>query len=221
MQAPFTALLFDMDGLMIDTESVSGDAWRLAAEEVGQPIDEALILGMVGLSVHKCVDFIAGHFQDRSLAETLSASCRRHYRRLLAHGELRVKPGIFDVLQWAEDTVLPGAVATSTQRELCDLKLARTGLQRFFRHTVAGDEVANTKPAPDIYLAAAALLDVAPAQCVVLEDSVYGVRAAQAAGMRVIMVPDILTPTSEDSAGTLAVCHDLHQALSLLKQLRG
>ncbi|WP_199053011.1 HAD family phosphatase [Aquitalea sp. ASV15] len=219
MNANMQAILFDMDGLMIDTESVSGQSWLLAAAEVGVTIPEQVILGMVGLSVHKCRDHVAAHFQDHKLAETLSQRCRHHYHQLMSTGELRLKPGIIEVLDWVQDQAIPHAVATSTQRLMCDLKLQRSGLGPYFQHTVAGDEVTNTKPAPDVYLAAAALLDIAPAACVVLEDSLIGMRAALAAGMRVILVPDMLQPAAHETAGALAVCQDLHQALLLLQTL--
>lgn len=219
MKTNMQAILFDMDGLMIDTESVSGQSWLRAAEEVGVAIPEHVILGMVGLSVHKSLDYVAAHFQDRALAETLSQHCRRHYRDLLSHGELQLKPGIIEVLQWVEEQALPHAVATSTQRQMCDLKLQRTGLGRYFQHTVAGDEVANTKPAPDVYLAAATRLGINPAECIVLEDSLTGMQAGLAAGMPVILVPDMVLPAVEQTREALAVCQDLHQALTLLKTL--
>jgi len=219
MNANMQAILFDMDGLMIDTESVSGHAWLRAAAEVGVAIPEQVILGMVGLSVNKCLDHVAAHFQDRSLAEKLSQRCRHHYHELMSTGELRLKPGIIEVLDWVQSQAIPHAVATSTQRLMCDIKLQRTGLGPYFQHTVAGDEVANTKPAPDVYLAAAALLDITPAACVVLEDSLIGMRAALAAGMRVILVPDMLQPAAHETSDALAVCEDLHQALALLQTL--
>lgn len=219
MKASMQAVLFDMDGLMIDTESISGQAWLRAAEEVGVDIPEAVILGMVGLSVGKSLEHVADHFQDRTLAETLSQHCRHHYRELLTHGELRLKTGIIEMLDWVESRALPHAVATSTQRQMCELKLRRSGLGRYFQHSVAGDEVANTKPAPDVYLAAAARLGARPADCVVLEDSLTGMHAGLAAGMRVILVPDMVKPEAQQTSGALAVCQDLHQALALLKTL--
>lgn len=219
MKPSMQAILFDMDGLMIDTESISGQSWLRAADEVGVEIPEAVILGMVGLSVTKSLDYVAQHFQDRTLAETLSQHCRHHYRELLTHGELKLKSGIIEVLDWVESRELPRAVATSTQRQMCDLKLRRSGLGPYFQHTVAGDEVANTKPAPDVYLAAASRLQIDPQHCVVLEDSLTGMQAGLAAGMRVILVPDMVKPQAHQTTGALAVCDDLHQALELLKTL--
>jgi len=211
------AILFDMDGLMIDTESISSESWRRAARELAVDIPEAVLLNMVGLSVLKSLDLIAEHFQDRTLAESLSQHCRRHYRELLTHGELKLKPGIVEMLDWVERCGLPHAVATSTQRQLCDLKLQRSGLAPYFVHTVAGDEVSNTKPAPDVYLAAAAKLDIAPAACIVLEDSLIGMHAALAAGMRVILIPDLLIPEPHQTSAAMAVCRDLHEARLLLQ----
>ncbi|HJV06504.1 MAG TPA: HAD family phosphatase [Chromobacteriaceae bacterium] len=219
MERSIDAVLFDLDGLMVDTESISGNAWRLAGQELGVVVPEEMILGMVGLSVTLSVAYAARYLGDSALAEQLSQAGRRHYHRQLQEGELNLKNGIENVLDWVVSVELPRAVATSTQRKLADIKLQRTGLSRYFDVTVAGDEVEHPKPHPDIYLTAARRLKVAPERCLVLEDSLYGMQAALAAGMRVIVVPDMVTPPAHATTGALAVCADLHQALTLLRQL--
>lgn len=219
MNRSFDALLFDMDGLMLDTETLSCAATRRAGAELGIQIDDAMLMGMVGLSEARCTRYIAEYLADEELAARLQQTSRASYRRMLEEEEIPLKPGIIELLDWAESQGIPRAVATSTRRAVADVKLARSGLARYFQHTIAGDEVARTKPEPDIYLATAALLGAAPERCIVLEDSPYGMQAGVAAGARVILVPDLIAPSETQRAQALAACGDLHQALALLRTL--
>lgn len=213
----FDALLFDLDGLMIDSERVGADSWRLAGAELGHEIDETLLAALSGLSVTRSEAFVAERLGDAALARALHEKSRHHYQRLVREGDIPLKPGIENLLGWARDAGVPRAVATSTMREMADVKLGRSGLIRFFDVTVAGDEVAETKPAPDVYLAAAERLGVPATRCLVLEDSHYGVLAARAAGMPVIVVPDGAEPHAETRQIALSVCADLNEALALLR----
>ncbi|MDF0605618.1 HAD family phosphatase [Neisseriaceae bacterium TC5R-5] len=218
MPQHYDAVLFDMDGLMIDTEQISCESWRRAGQELNIPVAEEMLLGLVGLAMGRCLDYASDYLGDREQARLLQQEGRRHYWQMLEQDEIPLKKGIEEVLDWVVSQPLPRAVATSTQRRLADIKLSRSGLARYFSHSVAGDEVARTKPDPDIYLAAAKLLGVAPQRCMVLEDSVYGLQAALAAGMPVILVPDLVIPPAAVSRQALAVCQDLHQALVVLQQ---
>ncbi|MGY8626090.1 HAD family hydrolase [Chromobacterium violaceum] len=219
MNRSFDALLFDMDGLMLDTETLSCAATRRAGAELGIRIDDAMLMGMVGLSEARCTRYIAEYLADEEQAALLQRTSRACYRRMLEQEEIPLKPGIVELLDWAQSQDIPRAVATSTRRAIADVKLARSGLARYFRHTIAGDEVARTKPEPDIYLAAAALLGAAPERCIVLEDSPYGMQAGVAAGARVILVPDLIAPSQQQREQALATCPDLLQALALLQEL--
>lgn len=219
MPQSYDAILFDMDGLMIDTERISMESWRRAADELDMALSDQLLLDMVGLSMRRCTEFLSQRLDSHDNAVALQNVGRRHYWQMLEHEDIPLKTGIEALLDWADAQALPRAVATSTQRQLADIKLGRTGLSRYFDTVVAGDEVAHTKPAPDVYLAAARKLGVDPLRCVVLEDSIYGLHAGVAAGMRVILVPDLVTPPADQTHHALAVCQDLHQALDVLQQL--
>ncbi|WP_374421607.1 HAD family hydrolase [Chromobacterium sp.] len=219
MPQNYDAILFDMDGLMIDTERISMESWRRAADELDMTLSDQLLLDMVGLSMRRCTEFLSERLGSQDHAVALQNVGRRHYWQMLEHEEIPLKPGIEALLDWVREQKLPRAVATSTQRQLADIKLGRTGLASYFDTVVAGDEVAHTKPAPDVYLAAARKLGIDPLRCVVLEDSIYGLHAGVAAGMRVILVPDLVTPPADQTHHALAVCQDLHQALEVLQQL--
>ena len=107
------------------------------------------------------------------------------------------KPGLRALLSWLRDSAVKTAIATSSERRFVDFYMAHADLEHPFDAIVTGDQVARSKPEPDIFLRAAAELGVSPADCVALEDSYNGIKAAHAAGMRPVMVPDLLPPTPE------------------------
>lgn len=205
------AVLFDMDGLMLDTETLSLEAWRLASADTGLAVGDDVLLGMVGLSIARCRDYLTRHFDgDSARADRLMAGNALHYPRLIGEAPIPLKAGIVELLDALAERNIPRAVATSTRRIMADQKLARTGLAGRFHASVTGDEVTRTKPAPDIYLAAAAALGVDPARCIALEDSNVGVAAALAAGCTVYMVPDLIAHDPAVAGHPHAHFADLH-----------
>jgi len=216
MFAPLKAILFDMDGLMIDSERLARDAWLDTGRELSLPLTFEFFCSLTGLAVAGCQQRLNDSLGDPVLAAAALDRWRSRYRERIHDGGIPLKPGIIDILEWVKRQGLPCAVASSTQRSLLDSKLAQAGLAGYFAATVAGDEVACTKPAPDIYLAAAAALDVAPSECVALEDSPIGMRAALAAGIAVIQVPDLLEADEALAAQALAICPSLTDAINIL-----
>lgn len=213
-----SALLFDMDGLMIDTETLSARAWQQAADSLAIPLQAHHIDAMVGLATEHCLSYLQQALPGADIVR-FGQVARAIYHRSLREDSIPLKPGIIELLHWCQQHQVPRAVATATQRTLADIKLQRSGLAGYFEHSVCGDEVKHSKPAPDVYLQAAALLGKAPAACIVLEDSPYGAQAALAAGMQVIVVPDLVTPDSSITKQALAVCQDLLAAQALLADL--
>ena len=125
---------------------------------------------------------------------------------MLVEEGLPLKAGARELLQDLSGLGVPLAVATSTRGERARIKLARSGIDGYFRHVVTSSDVTHAKPAPDLYLLAAQRLGVPPAECLALEDSEFGVRAATAAGIRVIQVPDLISAT--DLSRSLATVVD-------------
>ena len=195
MRLEFTpvAVLFDMDGLMIESERALLQCWREASQELGLDVEDALWLSFVGLSDRACHALLRERFGDEATLQALLHGLQVRYDAQVEAG-LPLKAGVLKLLALLEERGIPRAVVTSTRRERALQKLTSTGLLPHFHEVVAGNEVQHTKPAPDIYLLAAQRLGVAPSQCVVLEDSVPGVRAALAAGMTPIQVPDLVIP---------------------------
>lgn len=209
------AVIFDMDGLMLETETLYYRAWKETAIELGRPIRESLFAAMVGVRSQEC---------DRMLLEQmgddfpLAEFRRRREQRWLELAELdgiQLKPGLSDLLNLLDSCAIPKAVATSSARSEAEHSLSVSGLLARFPVVVTGDEVANSKPAPDIFLAAAAALGVDPARCIAFEDSNAGTIAASSAGMRTYMVPDIVQPSDEARACAADVLDSLHHALPL------
>jgi HAD superfamily hydrolase (TIGR01509 family) len=143
---------------------------------------------------------------DEALAANLVECSEKHYQALLAEG-VPVKEGVAELLAWCAEQGRPCAVATSTRTAKAEYKLASTNLRSYFRVVIGGDQVERGKPAPDIYLRAAAALGVVATVCGVFEDSEPGVRAAHAAGAQVVWVPD-LAPVDVATQGLVAARAD-------------
>lgn len=209
------ALLFDMDGTMIESERNLLECWRQAASELQLMLDDDLWLSMIGLSDKACRQMLHDRLAAQQ-AEALTVRLGELYDRRVEAG-LPLRPGVERMLDRVEAAGLPRAVVTSTHRWRTEQKLDRCGLARYFSTLVTGDEVRESKPAPDIYLLAAERLDVDPACCVVLEDSIPGVRAALAAGMTPIQVPDLVMPDTAARALGHRIVDSLDDALELIE----
>lgn len=183
----FDAVIFDLDGTLIDTESLALASGIEAFASMGQPVDEAFMHGLVGKDLPTGARIIAAAFPELDLVEL----DRRwtHGMKMLMDDGLPLKPGVEELLA---RLTLPRAIATSSGRDAAHAKIGRTGLAAHFEHIVTYDDVTAHKPFPDPYLLAARLLGVDPARCVVFEDSDVGAEAAHAAGMHVIQVPDVM-----------------------------
>jgi len=191
------AVIFDMDGLMLDTERLAPAAWSDAARAVGVEFDMTLLPAMVGRNFRDCNALIVERHGDAYPTAELMRAWHVAYDAIVARDGIALKPGLVELLDWLEREDIDKAVATSTRRDRAQAKLAQTGLLQRFTALVGGDEIARGKPAPDIFLLAAERLAREPGDCLVLEDSEPGVRAALAAGMTPIMVPDLHQPSAE------------------------
>jgi HAD superfamily hydrolase (TIGR01509 family) len=210
-----TAVLFDMDGLMIESERALLDCWRQAAVQLRFDLGDELWLAMVGLHERACDELLRSRLGEAD-AQALVVRMNALYAVRVEAG-LPLKPGLHELLAVLVQRSLPKAVVTSTPRVRAEPKLARCGLLPHFATVVTGSDVRHPKPAPDIYLLAAQRLGVDPQYCVVLEDSAPGVRAALAAGMTPIQVPDLVAPDVEVRALGHRIVDSLETALALIE----
>ncbi len=191
------AVIFDMDGLMLDTEPLYRIVWKRAAAECGYILTDDAYRGLVGrgrttaeqvLSQMAGPDFPLDRFRDLSRDAEVHAFTVEPVSK---------KPGLDELLSLVESRNLPKAVATSTERAIALPLLARMGLLDRFAAVATGDEVTRGKPHPDLFLLAAQRLETSPSLCLVLEDSEAGATAAVSAGMRVYLVPDLVEPSPD------------------------
>ncbi|MDE1171912.1 MAG: HAD family phosphatase [Verrucomicrobium sp.] len=209
------AVVFDMDGLLFDTEVLYRDTILAAAARRGRAMDISVYLKMVGLPVEGSRAVCMEHFGPDFDFATFWAEVIQEVRAL-ADTQLRLKAGVVELLDLLDEARLPRAIATSSRREAVDHHLGVHGLTHRFHTIVAKGDYAQGKPHPEPYLTAAARLGVDPAGCLALEDSHNGVRSAAAAGMMTIMVPDLLTATAEIEALCVTVSESLHHVRALV-----
>jgi HAD superfamily hydrolase (TIGR01509 family) len=213
------AVVFDMDGLLVDTESMFRDVMMEASRRRGVNLPVEVFLRMVGLQHEASRAVAMAHFGDDFdyepwIADAWALSHARH-----AVG-VALKEGVVELLDYLEAAAIPRAVATSSGHPTVTRTLEPHGLLARFQTIVAAGDYARGKPDPDPFLTAAARLGVDPAACLALEDSHNGVRAAHAAGMMTIMVPDLLEATQEMRALCVAVSETLHEVRALLEAQR-
>ena len=201
---PIAAVVFDMDGVLVDSEERWDRARRdLVAETGGTWKDEATH-AMMGMSSPEWSAYVRDELAVPLAAEEVNARVVEHLLAGYAEG-LPLIPGAVDAVRRVARLGLPLAVASSSNREVIDLVLREAGIADLFAATVSSEEVARGKPSPDVYLEALRRLGVAPAAATAVEDSSNGVRAAAAAGMRVVAVPHPAFPPAPDALALAAV----------------
>lgn len=209
------AVVFDMDGLLFDTEVIVRDAIAAAGPQLGFAVPHSLFLSLLGLSSDASRTKLLEHFGASFDVEGFWAAVGTHYHRLMDERHY-LKAGVVELLDWLDAQRIPRAIATSSQHPSVQRNLAKHDLTGRFDVIVAHGDCEFGKPHPAPFLTAARKLNVVPARCLALEDSFNGVRAASAAGMMTIMVPDLLEPTDDIRALCVTVASDLHRVRDIL-----
>mgnify|MGYP003363718673 CR=1 FL=1 len=211
------AVLFDMDGLMFDTERMYQKAWLLAGQQMGAPMRSEIVDRMRGRNRQGCTEVCREVFGPDFDFDAMRTACRALMAQWIEEDGLPVKPGLYELLQELEWRGIPAVLATSTSRDSAWSHLQRAGVDKYFVGAVCGDEVTRSKPDPEVFLKAAALAGRDPRHCMVLEDSPAGVRAGVAAGCFTVMVPDLTQPDAELRQLASAIVPDLTQVITLLE----
>jgi HAD superfamily hydrolase (TIGR01509 family) len=221
MTLPYSvaAVVFDMDGLLFDTEKLYGQAILTAARELGVEMTTEVFLTFVGTPwAHNRRQMLEA-YGDAYPAEELRVTWMEHFKVLLDDG-LELKPGVVELLDLLDELQLPRAIATSSSHGTVEHHLGAHGLRDRFHHVVASGDYVNSKPAPDPFLRAAERLGIDPRHCLALEDSLNGVRSASSAGMMTVMVPDLIQPTKEIRGLCAAVAMSLLDVPALISPSR-
>ncbi|MCI1982149.1 MAG: HAD-IA family hydrolase [Oscillospiraceae bacterium] len=215
------AVIFDMDGLMFDTENLTAKLWDEIGGELGYPGVSAIMPDVMGIRVGSSDAVFRRHFGERfPYGEFIRRFRGRTDQYIEEHG-VPVKPGLFKLLEYLRQNGYPMAVASSTSRRRVMRYFEKTGIIPYFKTVICGDMVEKSKPDPQIYLTAAEKTGVLPKNCMVLEDSPNGCTAAIRAGMKTVMVPDRVQP-DEALRGKLFACvRTLDGVAPLLEKLPG
>ncbi|MBX3706605.1 MAG: HAD family phosphatase [Pseudomonadales bacterium] len=213
------AVIFDMDGLLLDSERLALEAFLRAGAEFGWTPDLDVYRRCVGSTYEATARLLEPLLPDGLAYANFDARWSAVYGELLDAGLLEVKPGAVELLTLLAERDVPRALATSTRRALAEHKLALSGLAGFLPHRVCGGETVRGKPHPDPYLAALGLLGTPAAATWACEDSDNGVRAAHAAGLHVIQVPDLVEPGPEVRNLGHLILDDLHAVRARLERV--
>jgi HAD superfamily hydrolase (TIGR01509 family) len=210
------AIIFDMDGLMLDTERLTIPLWDEAGKKFGYRIPFDTVQKMVGISSQNARAVLFEEYGDDfpydAIRYEFRLLCKREYEK-----GVPVKKGLVFLLDHLTAAKIPFGVATSTRRETAMETLEKAGILKYFAAITGGDEVANGKPAPDIFLLASKKLGQHPSACVGFEDSPAGLRGLHAAGIRSVFIRDLIDPPQEVLDTVWRTCGDLSEAVELFE----
>lgn len=209
-------VIFDMDGLMFDTESIYYKANQKTADALSIPFDYSFYEKYIGVSETEYFEAMFSQFPEDKVNQFISDSKKDAESHLFAEPPA-IKKGLVELLVYLKENGYKTVVASSSERKLVEKLLDLTNLREYFDDYIGGDEVNKSKPHPEIFQNAAQRVSDTPFEVLVLEDSLNGIRAAYSAGYNVIMVPDLVKPTEEAESKTLDICEDLEEVLIKIK----
>ncbi len=216
MKDSITAILFDMDGLVLDTEKLYTRFWQEAAQKLGYPMTREQALGMRSLNRGVGLAKMQSYFGPDVDYDKIRQKRIELMDAFVEKEGVALKPGIHELLAYIKERGIKTAIATSSPLERTILYLSSVGLENSFDELVSGYMVEKGKPEPDIYLYAAEKLGVEPSRCMVLEDSPAGILAAYRAGCLPVMIPDQDEPEEETRKILFAEKRSLAEVISLL-----
>ena len=191
--------VFDMDGVLLDTESVCDRTWELAAKDFGLRKDDAMrIISLCrGTNKKTSREIILREVGAGFDVDSYMAATSIYFKQIEAEEGIATKPYAKECLSYLNGKGYRLALASSTRQVVVERELKTAGLYDYFEYLICGDMVANSKPDPEIYATAVKYLGLEPSECVAIEDSLNGLRSAKSAGLNTVMVPDRVAPNSD------------------------
>lgn len=211
------AVIFDMDGLMIDSERVTYDGYVVECGKLGETMDKEFYKQLLGRPVPSILQLFRDHFGQSFPIEQVIKDVHVYVERVFEEEGVPVKDGLVELLGYLKSHGYRTIVATSSARDRVDRILSLSGLAGYYDSSICGNEVQNGKPHPEIFLKACEKLGVSPCEALVLEDSEMGILAASSADIPVICVPDMKYPEEEFAAKTTRIVDSLHAVSGLLE----
>ena len=218
-------VIFDMDGVIFDTERVYIECCIEAAKALPVPEEQVYetCVKCTGTNEFQTIEFFHRDFSPfltEAECQTLRDESVRFFKKRYTEKLIPMKAGVVELLEYLKEQGIRIGLASSTRKDIVERELADAGILHYFESVTGGDVVKISKPNPEIYLIACDKMQEPPEECFAIEDSFNGIRAAKAAGMRPIMVPDIVQPTDEIRQMAETVCSDLFGVIDYLRNLQ-
>lgn len=213
----YELLIFDVDGLLLDTERVWYETWNHVAERRQIPELQNIFLQMIGSNRQTETILLNNLLKDTELVKDIFDEVGRLGLNRIEN-DLQVKDGVIEILEYANQNNLKIGVATSTNKKNTLIRLNKVDIIHYFDYIICGDEVTHMKPHPEIYDTVISKFDIDKTKSIILEDSSIGVEAAHRSGVDCIMVEDLVVPTEVEIDRTVLVCKNLYEALDYIKK---
>lgn len=213
------ALVFDMDGLLFDSERIVQRSWQKAGEQLGYPAMGNQIYQTLGMNLAGRNEYFRRAIGRDFPCDEFTRKAREHFFCIVSKEGLPMKPGAQELLAYAKEKGYRIGIATSSRREYARNNLEQAGILSYFDAGVYGDMVERAKPDPEIYLRACGCLGMDPAVCMALEDAPAGIRSAYAAGLLPVAVPDLVYPPEEIHPMIHKICKTLRDVILVLEEM--
>lgn len=219
MKRSDTAVIFDMDGTIFDSERLVLDCWERIGKKYGIPDIGEVFIRCIGTNKVRTRQIVDEHYGKTFPYEKFSAESSALFREMTEKEGLPVKAGVREILTYLREEKIPLGLASSTRLAVVEEELKDAGLYAYFQTVVGGDLLKNSKPAPDIYLMTCERMGILPEKAYAIEDSYNGIRSAHSAGLHPVMVPDMLPATEEMRSLSEAVFEDLFRVREYLMNI--
>lgn len=213
------AFVFDMDGVIFDTETIILKCWEKIASENGLVGMHDVFCRGIGATENQTRKIMLDYYGDQFDYDKLSKQASTLFHKIENEQGLPMKPGVVELLELLQKKNIPAGLASSTKLALVEKELKDANIYQFFKVVIGGDLLEKSKPEPDIYLMACDKLKVEPHKAIAVEDSFNGIRSAYSAGMSPIMVPDLVSPDEEMREKTYMIVQNLMDIASIVNEM--